>query len=1551
MSQSGSGDHHNGTVQTENGDTQHHQSNGPSQNGIKAESKADLSNGFENRTVDYERSVPNVVSVQQVPSMAPDYPSVSQPGVYPTPGRLAQPLPEDRQQQQYQDKSGLEHHVSQTATQTLPVQIQPHFVPDFVSDQSQSQYPQARGQFEVRSQMYNQQGQYGDRVGYVTRDVTYRDSSLYAHAQGTGNPVFTGANAGYVTVQHASQLQHASQSASPQPGFYPGVIMTAQPSVSQSYGQFAGQSQYTYGQYPQTLINPIPYNPHAPMYTAQQFNQQTSPNPQRYSQEVSQYQGQPIIQPISQNVIAPVDRSVNSSTTRGPKPMVPPRINSKISSDSGNRKSITEIPVAKPVSTTVTVNSNANAGAVSVAAINASTVTGIVPANAGVNQSAPPISQESATPISVSDSRSFPAPVNQTPRTRQDGLYIDSSADQSTRDTIVDTIPNECLYVSRNEHRKSVSDVTTASFPRRNDTITFTFPGDTGDTSLLTARKPPSGLSDKKWAADNMSQIFQTDNKRDPVLRVATVPYDRQENRKSVMSDITNRKPEWGNVSPNQRPNPVITQENRRSDYFEEHRRSPMPVIDQKRMDDLRRSPMPFISVRDSSCERVAQNSPSYPIPANQNFEKTRQELVIWAEQRQRHEVERTMHPNPIFATSPRSRNPSEERRVMIPLDEQRNKDIRVPQVAFQPIPNISQNTIMEQRRHLRHVSADLTKHMELSRKDFEDQPISGSVANLGPGVSTSSSQRASPNLCHQFPAMSEAKLDTKTLLTVVTDFPGDNPMKPLEQTDHIIHSHKKSHNISACLLTHSKSQVENLQSSSGLGDMPDKTECNHSQQQQQHQQQHQQQSLDMIAEKLSQFERQQSDLQARLQCLQNQNHLLDQVAHHQYQHQQSDLQSRLQCLQDRQATEKSLRQAIELQQKNAFNDMHHMQMKALADQVIDQQQHQPGEPLSKQMMDQHLLNRNSAYLSAGFTNQMCQSLTSERLSPRIQVETELERSQITLPTNSQFERNDGTRGSHQYRLMCQSADAPDNIVASCPSSASSCSSSNTINVTSGASATGVTFSGTLKKVPPEKPPRTSLIVQSPETESNRSQPAIGLKHTPKSRPTIFGTVASDLNPKDGNSRRALVYRDGNLVSGSLEALVQHMVPTEDYYPDRAYLFAFLLSARLFIKPHELLGEVCALCEHQQNLNGEGGKERLQRFVPRLVQLLAEWTETFPYDFRDERVMGHVRSITQKVAAVDAAARQEVSALLQNLLLRLTALERYEEGLSRLATEAATEQLTQVDVTELCPSATVLAQQLTHVELERLSYIGPEEFVQAFAKESPHLETSFKDMKKTRNLESYVQWFNRLSYFVATEVCKHAKKKQRVRVVEYWIETARECFNIGNFNSLMAIIAGLNMSPISRLKKTWSKVQSAKFSILEHQMDPSSNFSSYRSTLKAAMWRSVGATDERQRIVVPFFSLLVKDLYFLNEGCSNKLPNGHINFEKFWQLAKQVTEFIAWKQVACPFEKNSRVIAFLQASPVLTENALALASFECEPPDNNPEKERYKALKSDLNAQ
>ncbi|GAB6026437.1 hypothetical protein CHUAL_012636 [Chamberlinius hualienensis] len=518
-----------------------------------------------------------------------------------------------------------------------------------------------------------------------------------------------------------------------------------------------------------------------------------------------------------------------------------------------------------------------------------------------------------------------------------------------------------------------------------------------------------------------------------------------------------------------------------------------------------------------------------------------------------------------------------------------------------------------------------------------------------------------------------------------------------------------------------------------------------------------------------------------------------------------------------------------------------------------------------------------------------------------------------------------------------------------------------------------------------------ALRKNSQNGRASRSQPAIGLKQTSKSRPTIFGTLASEQSPKENQMHQSLpqtpknnkfnsysnydsccydqvdgfdknimdesntlVYRDGNLISGSLEALTRHAVPTADYFPDRTYLFAFLLSSRLFTKPHELLPRVHNICVQQQNLSLEiVRRDQLQRFCPNLLQLLSEWTETFPYDFRDERLMRHLKKITHRCVQIDNRLKKEVSQMMQNLLNKLNKLEKYEEALSNVNVAAANRLMNIVsvtDITEVCPSPGILAQQLTHIELERISNIGPEEFVQAFAKENPNVETSFRDMKKTRNLESYVQFFNRMSYFVATEICMHLKKRHRIKAVEYFIEVARECFNLGNFNSLMAIIAGLNMSPISRLKKTWAKVNTAKFDILEHQMDPTSNFASYRSTLKAAMWRSQGAIDDREKIVIPFFSLLVKDLYFLNEGCANKLSNGHINFEKFWQLAKQVTEFITWQQVSCPFEKHSKVLNYLLTNPVCSESALALASFECEPPENDVERERCKSLKLELSA-
>uniref|UniRef100_A0A3B3BHH0 RasGEF domain family member 1C n=1 Tax=Oryzias melastigma TaxID=30732 RepID=A0A3B3BHH0_ORYME len=404
--------------------------------------------------------------------------------------------------------------------------------------------------------------------------------------------------------------------------------------------------------------------------------------------------------------------------------------------------------------------------------------------------------------------------------------------------------------------------------------------------------------------------------------------------------------------------------------------------------------------------------------------------------------------------------------------------------------------------------------------------------------------------------------------------------------------------------------------------------------------------------------------------------------------------------------------------------------------------------------------------------------------------------------------------------------------------------------------------------------------------------------------------------PQEAPGPGACLVEGPPITSASLDTLIQNLVPTADYYPEA----------------------------------------KVRKFGPKILQLLTEWTETFPSDFREEKMVGQLKDIIHRIAPCDEAYWKTLNQVLQKLSQRLDLMSQEEESIIKVSLNASSisDKLAafktkpppiQKDILSICNDPYTLAQQLTHVELEHLSHIGPEEFVQAFVQKDP-LDGTLK--KKTSNLEAYVRWFNRLCYLVATEICMPAKKKQRAQVIEFFIDVARECFNIGNFNSLMAIISGMNMSPVSRLKKTWGKAKTAKFFILEHQMDPTGNFYNYRTALRGAAHRSRTANSIREKIVIPFFSLLIKDIYFLNEGCANRLPNGHVNFEKFVELARQVGEFMTWKQVECPFEEDQALLHYLHTAPIFSEDGLYLASYESESPENQVEKDRWKALRSNV---
>ena len=173
----------------------------------------------------------------------------------------------------------------------------------------------------------------------------------------------------------------------------------------------------------------------------------------------------------------------------------------------------------------------------------------------------------------------------------------------------------------------------------------------------------------------------------------------------------------------------------------------------------------------------------------------------------------------------------------------------------------------------------------------------------------------------------------------------------------------------------------------------------------------------------------------------------------------------------------------------------------------------------------------------------------------------------------------------------------------------------------------------------------------------------------------------------------------------------------------------------------------------------------------------------------------------------------------------------------------------------VCSDPVLLASQLTLIELDRLSHIGPEEFIHYYMekdeksaklennndnndnyddstllrkapardrltppdpiKANPGMRSSeFRDyleqiqrsrelevnakkkkpspinyaLRTSVNIDAYVLWFNRLSSFVASEVVKNLNRKNRIAIIEFFIECAGACYDFGNYNSCMAII-------------------------------------------------------------------------------------------------------------------------------------------------------------------
>ncbi|XP_075151003.1 uncharacterized protein LOC142225115 [Haematobia irritans] len=428
-----------------------------------------------------------------------------------------------------------------------------------------------------------------------------------------------------------------------------------------------------------------------------------------------------------------------------------------------------------------------------------------------------------------------------------------------------------------------------------------------------------------------------------------------------------------------------------------------------------------------------------------------------------------------------------------------------------------------------------------------------------------------------------------------------------------------------------------------------------------------------------------------------------------------------------------------------------------------------------------------------------------------------------------------------------------------------------------------------------------------------------------------------------------IMYINGRIVSGPLESLVDVLVPKNIIDLDKEFIFSFLLSSRLYLRPHELLGKLLSSVPDSESLES-------------LVALLAEWTNKFPYDYRDERMMSHVKHIVARCSNTRLEAI--VSEILSALLKRLTDLENHEEELRACQTTSIPSD------TKLfsCPTSTQYAQILCRIEKKLAKHIGPEEFVQCSSNvlldkqkkwdqpSSSGGPPGAQDPKKTCNLETYLDWSARLRLFVCNEILQCSGIHDRSKCVELWSGVAQYCLLVGNYNSATAILETLESPPIARLKITWSKLQvtcqqldcmqrhaeghgnlwhkqaivlnESTTSSLSESAPPSS--SALTAIALSTVSNTVSSKGMHQPakpndwVVIPVFADIVKLALAGREDCLQRLPNGHININAFDRMAAIVGAFTKHMQsVKTTDAPVATAIAITSGTNVLASNPVA----------------------------
>jgi RasGEF domain/RasGEF N-terminal motif len=445
----------------------------------------------------------------------------------------------------------------------------------------------------------------------------------------------------------------------------------------------------------------------------------------------------------------------------------------------------------------------------------------------------------------------------------------------------------------------------------------------------------------------------------------------------------------------------------------------------------------------------------------------------------------------------------------------------------------------------------------------------------------------------------------------------------------------------------------------------------------------------------------------------------------------------------------------------------------------------------------------------------------------------------------------------------------------------------------------GLTFPSTI---------RDSKVSGISETSTRATSPDIG--SSIPAEPSLKGSLSrstladesdeTEVNILEKTFAHELVFKDGQVVGGSLRALIEKLT-THQSTPCAVFVSTFYLTFRLFATPMEFADALADRYNYIGDTPHAAGPVRLRVYNAFKQWLESHWRHDcdnvaleFIMNFARTKLMDSLHNagkrlieLAEKVSAVHGPI---VPRLVSSMGKTNTAIAQYVHPDTPFPAPITSKS--QLNLLKLWKNGGAnisildfdpleLARQFTIKESRIFCSILPEEL----------LATEWT--KKTGSLAVNVRAMSTLSTdlanLVADSILQLDEPKRRAVIIKQWVKIANKCLDLNNYDSLMAIICSLNSSTISRLKRTWELVSQKTKTTLENLrgiVDVSRNYSVLRQRLQ-----------NHVPPCLPFVGLYLTDLTFVDHGNQpwrnlsteyGRLPV--INFDKHMKTAKIISE-------------------------------------------------------------